>query len=150
VFQASGVLSALFSYYGQPANGETYTLKDLFYKLPFIHRAYMLTYSSQPELFYPIGYPRFVSKDGSAEAWFCAEVTNQRYTNAQTMKKLPSGFEHDKGVEGKWIIRKKKRFDWKDGQSEKTANLNRLSSYHKIVRRVIVYIHVESRLWYFK
>jgi hypothetical protein len=149
-FQASGILSALCAYLGEPANGETASLKDLLYNLPYVHRAYALTYSSQQELFIPIAYPRFVKKDGSSEAWFCADITDPKFQNARTLKKLPSGYEREMGVTDCWMIRKKRRFDWKHGRAQAAGNITRLSEYHRKLRTDVVYIHGPARLWYLK
>lgn len=60
-FHTSGVLAGLGEYYQQkPQKTESYNLKDLLYNLPYIHRAYIMTYTDKPELFIPIYNPRFV------------------------------------------------------------------------------------------
>jgi hypothetical protein len=52
-FQNKGVLSELCRYFGESVNKNTYSLKDIFYNLPFVHRAYHLTFVSEQELFIP-------------------------------------------------------------------------------------------------
>ena len=78
VFKGGGILAELCRYFDESAQGEIYSLKDLLYNLPYIHRAYMLTYSSQKELFIPLYNPMFVRKYQSKEAWFCAELSALR------------------------------------------------------------------------
>jgi len=58
-FQQNGILSELCKYIGETCNDE-YNLSDLLYNLPYIHRAYNLTYKSSNELFIPISEPVFV------------------------------------------------------------------------------------------
>lgn len=149
-FQASGILAALCTYLGESAQGETASVKDLLYNLPFVHRAYALTYSSQPELFIPISSPRFLKKDKSSEAWFCADITDPKFQSKHTLNKLPSGYERDLGCADAWTIRKKRRFQWKRGSAEGAASRERLRAYHQRVRGDVVYIHGPSRLWYLK
>jgi len=149
-FHPSGTLSALCNYLGESTKEVSYSLKDIFYNLPYIHRAYRLTFGSQPELFFSIASPRYVRKARSAEAWFCAEIVDAKLTNERTINKLPKGFERDRGDEKKWIIRRKKRFVWKQGNAESESNIARLAEYHKQTRCNIQYIHGPLRLWYFK
>jgi len=149
-FQRSGILSELCTYFGEPAQDESYSIKDIFYNLPYIHRAYMLTFSSQPELFFPIERPSYVRKAGSTEAWFYAEIADAKLRNQHTINKLPGGFERDLGVENNWVIRRTNRFSWRFGKAEFDGNVGRLAQYHRITRASIHYIHGPSRLWYFK
>ena len=152
-FHGGGVLAGLCSYLGEKANGEEYSLSDILYNLVFIHRAYNLTFSSRPEIFFPLASPMFVRKKGSREGWFCAEIKDKRYANQFTIKKLDKAYERDMSpeFEGKKVmIRMKSRFDWKTGKSEQPKNIKRLTSYHKKVRRHLFYIQGPSRLWYIK
>ncbi len=59
--QPRGIASSFSSYLREPirSGGVEYSLKDILYKLQYIHRAFCLTFPS-PELFIPIINPRFV------------------------------------------------------------------------------------------
>lgn len=153
-FHGGGLLAGLCKYIGESANNETYTLQDILYNLPFVHRAFILTFSSWPELFTPISNPRFVRKSRSAEAWCCTNVNDDRYATQHTINKLPAGFEQDGSPEltekGQFVIRKKSRFNWKRGNGEEAGNLQRLTDYHRKIRKHLMYIHGPSRLWYIK
>ncbi len=149
-FLPRGVLSGLCAYLGEPTNRQQHSLKDLLYNLPYIHRAYHLTFPSQSELFIPIADPCFVKKADSTEAWFCAEISDKKYQNQHTVNKLSTKFEQDVGVTNAFIIRRKDRFRWRLGKTNKTSNLNRLRTYHAVIRKHVVYIHAPSRLWYIK
>ncbi|KPK89948.1 hypothetical protein AMJ80_09055 [bacterium SM23_31] len=153
-FHEGGVLASLCSYFGEPTEGAQYTLKDIFYNLVYIHRSYNLTFSSQPELFIPLTRPKFVKKTNSNEAWFCAEISDDRYTNQHTINKLPDGFERDLSPDylskSQFVIRRTNRFAWRQGNREKAGNIQRLKNYHKSLRKHIQYIHGASRLWYIK
>ncbi len=99
----SGVLSSLCNYFDEPTNNEEYSLYEMMYNMPFIHRAFDLTFKSPPELFIPIENPRFVKKTNSTEAWFCAEITDEKYRSQHILNKLPSTFEKDIGVTDKLL-----------------------------------------------
>ncbi len=153
-FQAGGVLAALCAYLEEAATGEQYNLHDILYNLVYIHRAYNLTFSSRPELFTPVSEIKFVKKLGSSEAWFCAEIKDDRYANQHTINKLPTDYEQDASPdllkENKFVIRRTSRFTWRHGRTHQERNLTHLTNYHRRVRRSVYYIHGPSRLWYVK
>jgi hypothetical protein len=150
-FKSSGVLPGLCSYLGDTAKGEEYSLKELFWNLPFVHRAFRHTFTSSPELFIPLDQACYVSHKKNNEAWFQAEVTS-RYCDNRTLRHIPSSFEFFK-VDDKTYIRRSKRFTWLQGRStkqQKTNALLRLSNYHSSTRRVIVTISGNHDFWYLK
>lgn len=149
-FQPNGVLAELSRFLGETVNGEVYRFKDLIYNLCYIHRAYNLTYSSDPELFFPISNPHFVKISGQSEAFFTAEIKSEFFKNQITINKLPTTLQRDLGVTDKYIIRKKKRFAWRTGAVNKPINLKKLKKYHQLVRKDVHFIYGSSDLWYFK
>ncbi len=144
-----GVLRALMEYLGEKQFKRTISMKLALQNLPYIHNAFCLTYSSEPELFIPISNPKFVKKEGSHECWFMAELMGKDATH-HNIEKLPSGYERDKVDLSRYIIRKKKRFDWYYGAKHERANLDRLTKYHRVVRKQISYILGPKRIWYLK
>lgn len=148
--KGKGVFVALTRYYGANLYGMNVTLKDLMYNLPFIHRAYTVTYRGSQDLFIPIKDPHFVRQANGSEAWFCAEVTDAKYCDVKVMTRQ-RGWEVDKGQNGKFIIRRKRRFRWDTSRgTRKSDRLSQLLNYHQKIRRDIKYIHAEQRLWYYK
>lgn len=152
-FHSSGILTKLCKYLNEPIQQrESYTLKNLLYNLPYIHRAYTRTFTSASHLFIPILNPIFVRKDNSTESWFCAKITDNRYIRDEIIKNL-TGFQQDMGVidtnNKSIIIRKRKRFTWDENKNDET-NINELKKYHKKVRQNLYYIKGTSRLWYIK
>ena len=147
-FQGQGVLGALCHLCGEDSNPAQYSLKETLYNLPFIHRAYTLTYRSVTPLFIPLRNPRFVRKTGSTETWFCAEL-EPRYHNRHTDGKLPDGWEIDVGAPMPGTIRRKARFKWKV-RGDQRGNLERLTNYHREIRKQLFYIVGPMRLWYLK
>ncbi|WP_160286307.1 YaaC family protein [Pseudomonas knackmussii] len=146
-FKGGGILAELCRHLGENANNEEYTLQDLLYNLPFIHRAFDLSYESIPELFIPIKNPRIVRSKRTDESWFCAELEH-KYANMTTAKKLPQHFEKDTSITDQFIIRSTRRFNWTP--TEKPESLLRYRRYHQSLRKDISYIYSPQRLWYIK
>lgn len=149
-FKSSGVHGALRMHCDDPTPTTDYSLKDVLYNLAFIHRAFTLTFSSDPELFIPVKHPRFVKKVGSYESWCCADIDGGQYQNNHVVNKLPTEFDRDKGLPDKWVIRMRKRFDWHVAKDQKAGNVRRLTAYHLRVRKHLSYIRGATRLWYIK
>lgn len=148
-FQPSGVLAGLSHYLGEPTTQQTYSLKDMLFNLPFVHRAFSLTYSSHHELFFPIATPTFVRKNKSDEAWCQFVVTEEQQQDKYFLKILPGVLERDSGQPKQFIVRFKDRFKWKWG-GDKTGNQLRLCGYHMKVRKHLFYMHGVKSLWYVK
>ena len=142
-----GILPALCQHLGEPSANEIYTLKDLLYNLPNIHRSFDLTFSSDTELFIPINKPKIVRSSSTHESWFCAELT-EKYANQRTVNKLPSHFERDLSVADKFIILSTRRFNWLPNQ--RSVSINRYKNYHKRLRKDLYYINGGDRYWYIK
>lgn len=146
-FKNGGILPALCQLLGEQVNQEIYSLKDILYNLPYIHRAYNLTLPSDPELFIPIHNPRIVKSKKTHEAWFIAEL-NGKYASQHTINKLPASFERDMGYPEEFIIRCVRRFNWRPKQT--VASLARYKTYHHRLRQEIFYINGSSKRWYLK
>jgi hypothetical protein len=147
VFKSGGVLPALCTLLGERAEPETHTLRSILYNLAWIHRAYVLTYRSTPELFVPLQDPAFVWLPTQGEAWFQCTI-NARDMYLADPSTLPKGYEKDEGSTSKHVVRMKKRFRWKKRGMQ--DNLKNLRTYHSMVRKQVAYIHGPMRLWYLK
>jgi len=143
-----GILYKLCEYLGESCNDQ-YNLSDLLYNLPYIHRAYNLTYKSSDELFIPISEPVFVKKDDSSESWFCATIEDNKYINDNLLKILPKKFEKDNGVKERYCVRMKDRFKWDINGSDQ-KNLEEIKKYHLKIRNYLYSIYAPTRLWYIK
>ncbi|WP_158886660.1 YaaC family protein [Rhodanobacter sp. L36] len=144
-FKGGGILPALATCLGEPAIAVDYSLGDLLYNLPYIHRAYDLTFESSIELFIPVTNPKVVRRD--KEAWFTAELSG-KYATEKTILKLPAGYERSPSDDGRFLIRRKKRFKWEP--QKRTASIARYCTYHQSLRAQIHYICGPQRLWYIK
>jgi hypothetical protein len=149
-FKGGGVLAELRKYLGEANAICEYTLKDIFYNLPYIHRAFCLTYQSSlnKELFIPISNPHFVKKYCSRETWLQFELEN-KCDNQHIFNKFPPKFCKDNGVHDKCIIRYKDRFKWGTHDTD-SLNIQRLIKYHQKIRKHFSYIYSNNELWYLK
>lgn len=146
-FQGGGVLPALCHYLAEPNNaGNNFSLQDLFWQMPFIHRSYCLTYKGATELFIPLINSCFMRRDGSKEAWFQAEI-DKRYINSHTERVIKPGFELFEDS-GHHYIRRKRRFRWSGRDIENS--IAQFSAYHKQIRRRIIPIYSSENRWYLK
>lgn len=146
-FKNGGILPALCQLLGEQVNQDIYSLKDILYNLPYIHRAYNLTIPSDPELFIPLSNPKIVKSDRTHEAWLSAKLSG-KYASQHTINKLPNGFERDMGYSNEFVIRCVRRFDWRP--RDKSASLARYKNYHHRLRQEILYINSSSTRWYLK
>ncbi len=146
-FQGSGILHSLCKYLAEPDNaGKNFTLQDLFWQMPFIHRSFCLSYRGATELFIPLANNNFMRKDGSKEAWFQAEV-DRRYINAHTKNAIQPGFELFEEND-KYLIRRKRRFRWSGRDIENS--ITSFKTYHKQIRRRVIPIYASENRWYLK
>jgi len=150
-FKTGGVLPGLCRYLNETVESSTYSLKDILHNIPFVHRAFQLTFSKSPELFIPLENARYVSLRGSREAWFEADVL-PRFADGRRLTNVPDSFQCY-NERGSYLIRRKKRFCWfraQDSTLDKDKALERLQSYHASMRRIIVNIKGNRDLWYLK
>lgn len=77
---------------------------------------------------------------------------DERYANGNSLKNIPSGYEKDtyKSNSECYIMRAKRRFDWDIHKDNQKARIQCLSDYHKKIRKDILYIFGDARLWYIK
>jgi hypothetical protein len=147
VFLGGGLLPDLCRHLGEDHQPTTYSLRDLLYNIPYIHRAFNLSYRSIPELFLPIENPRILRSGTTDDAWFCADVKGP-VDAAKLHKKLPSQWEQDVAFSDKFVIRAQKRFAWDPGKPDES--LAAYKDYHEKIRRNVFYINSNRELWYLK
>jgi hypothetical protein len=150
-----GVLSGLCAYLGEPIknNEPAYTIKDVFYNLSFIHRAFQLTFPSPsyPELFVPIINPRYVYDKFRKVGWFEAQLESE-HSNNRTYGNL-IGFGLDKKYDNInfYVIRRNKTFKWNCRRNQPTSDsLTDLTRYHNKIRKQLRTIYGPNNLWYIK
>lgn len=157
-----GVLSGLCNYLNEPIRTirqagvknplpETYTLKDILYNLEYIHRAYNLTYTNQPELFIPIEEPRFVHDKSRNKGWLEVKLESMSSTQ-QELKKI-TGFSVDRYYDNVdyYTLRLNKNFYWNAPRnSPDLKSLEEFKKYYKNHRNRFRYIFSANKLWYIK
>lgn len=145
--KGAGVLPELTRYYNFNLATGHYSMANLLYNIPCVHRAYCVTFS-KPEIFIPINKPIYVKKDNSKEAWLKFEICG-RYANVKALKNLPNKFEHDIGVTDQYTVRMKKRFEW-DIHKNIDERKKALCKYNEKIKKYLYYIYGENKLWYIK
>ena len=149
VFNGSGVLFELSKYFNEEAAKKTYTIYDLLYNIPCVHRAFSITFGCA-ELFIPIRDIGFIIDSDAKKGWVQFQVDG-RYANGSSLRYAPSRFEKvEFNKDGRYLMRCKKRFDWDIHDPNKKGRLEKLSKYHGSVRKDLLYIYGDSRLWYLK
>ncbi|WP_418593567.1 YaaC family protein [Ponticoccus sp. (in: a-proteobacteria)] len=150
-FQTGGVLPDLCGYLGESTQKTSYSLKDILWNIPFVHRAFLLTFTSTPELFIPLEQSRYIRESGTREVWFEAQII-PRFTDKRKLVNIPPSFEHFER-DGNTYVRRKKRCRFcmnQDSADDKIRANTRLRNYHAQTRRVIVNITGNRDLWYLK
>ncbi len=147
--QNAGVVPALATLLGLGNVAKTYTLHSLLHSLPFVHRAFVLTFTSADELFLPLDDVCFVQKLQSDESWLQAKVP-RRYKSAALKASLPIGFEIDAGQVTECIARCKRRFQWSLRKHGRRTSVSNLQTYHSKIRKDIVPIVAGEPRWYLR
>lgn len=148
-----GIFPAFAEYLGYTINNNNNRLSlfSCLYNLPFLHRTFLFTYPSYPELFIPIHNPSIVKHMKNNKAWFCAEL-DEEYSDGHIIKTLPNNFEVDTSYVDKKIIRCKQspdRIEWIHSSKE-TDKIDVMIRYNKAIRRFVFYIHGSPVSWYIK
>ncbi len=157
-FRVRGVLYGLCKYLEEPVKPESshrkfeeYTLKDILYNLPFIHRAYHSTYSNQAELFIPVLNPRIVHNKFQKKCWLELQLEPE-HSNKTTLSRLV-GFGIDPLYRNDefYTLRRNKKFKWVAPRNiPDEASHKRLDNYLKNRRSEMFYIYGANDLWYVK
>lgn len=154
-FQRAGILNALSTYFEDPntALKHQHSFKDLLYNLPFIHRAFTITYSTHyPEIFIPISNPIFY-KDKTSKEVRLSFKTIDNFANGHTTNKItPLGYSKDKlsSIENAYSFKSNNHFSWSNQNQHKHKNIQNLTNFHQLNRRCIHYIFGTSTNWYIK
>jgi hypothetical protein len=155
IFHRAGILNSLSAFLEDPntATRHQFSFKDLLYNLPFIHRAFSLTYATHyPEIYIPIVKPTFL-KNRTTRQVFLSFKTSGNYANGHTERKItPLGFTKDQpnSTDKQFQFISNTSFAWSSQRPQRTQNLQALTDFHKQQKRVIQYIFGSNTLWYIK
>lgn len=154
-FYSAGILNALSNYLEDPnvIARHNHSLKDLLYNLPFIHRAFSLTYTTHyPEIYIPIISPTFLKDNLTREVYLSFKTTGNSANGHTTNKITPVGFSKDnvRSNEHFYTFVSNNHFNWSSQREHKQRNIQGLTDFHKAHRRNLQYIFGSSTLWYIK
>lgn len=148
VFSGSGILFELSKYFNEEAIKKEYSVYDLIYNIPCIHRAFSITYNCT-ELFIPIRDIKYIVDNELKKGWVQFQI-DERYANGNSLRYVPKQYENVKYQDStKYLMRKKQRFKW-DIHKDKKQRLEALSKYHGRICKELYYIYGDVRLWYIK
>jgi hypothetical protein len=142
-----GIAPALAGYFAETETRRDYTMKELLFNSPFIHRTYCLTYRSQQEMFLALRSCRYVFDSATStvflEGYFASDIVRTKIQNF-----LPNSFT--------WIDFKTKHFrsidqiPWRSAKRAKNSELAALKNLHSKLRFDLHYINGTQPLWYLK
>lgn len=150
IFNGSGVLFELSKHFNEEACKKSYTIYDLLYNIPCIHRAFSTTYQCA-ELFVPIRDVKFTVDIGIRKGWVQFQV-DKRYANGNSLRYVPSRYEKDvyNSDDNRYIMRSKQRFKWDIHEKKMQERMEILGDYHRKLRKDILYVSGDEKLWYIK
>ena len=152
-FYNSGILHELSLYFRETPSAE-YSIYDLLYNTPCIHRAFIVTFRTPTELFIPIRDTSYYVNTETNDAWI-QFLVDPEYNDSKILKKIPSTYEVPRCFKDseECVLRCKKTFKWyhepKD-EEQRASNKTEISKYQPKIRKNIHYINVTMRLWYLK
>ncbi|MBJ8055756.1 hypothetical protein JDS87_28585 [Bacillus cereus] len=155
----NGLLSELCRYLDETiTEAKTYDLQSLLYNLPYIHRAYCLTFNDEKEIFLPLVRPGFyIGKSGN--------IVFKGNLEKTTIHILPDELELDPifdlctFIEEDYILVDYIKavghsplpiFDTTLNGAHVKEDFGWILDLHRMVRKHLFYIQGQSRLWYIK
>lgn len=148
----TGILPSMSKYFKENETRNEFNIKDLLYNLPYVQRAYNLSYRSSTELFIPIEKSFYVhKKDRYGDEGWLDIILNKKYDNKTFLKKIPDTFEKNSIAmdERKLVLRTKQRIRF-HSQEDIAKQCQRISAKHRRYRESLFYIAGSQRLWYLK
>lgn len=147
-----GIIVSLSQWLGERETRVEHDLKDMLLNMPFVHRAYCLTYTSQANLFLPIQNPRYVIDTTSKEVCFEAELKG-KFVDGRFLRSIPSVFDWSIVSPGRAIVRSKASITWTrrgSSQAQQDTALGNLRLLHRLLRGFVSGISAPMDLWYIR
>lgn len=152
-FGATGVLCGLSRILEEAVDKRDYTVYDLLYNLPCVHRTFTITNRDATELFVPINNISFAltnNVDVTRREVYIRFGVDNSYDTPMTRRYLPAKVKFAQPPNNELpYYRIKKQFKWNIHNSM-DKRLKDLNKYHKGARKVFYYIHGSQMLWYIK
>jgi hypothetical protein len=144
----NGVLPSLSDYLGETEVQKTYSLQELLFNLPYIHRTYCLTYQSQKDMYIPIKNAHFVCDKNTNRAYFTATLSAD-FSNVHILNRLPSAFEVE-STSNEYVIKSVESIPFSQPNRHNATDFQKLQTLHNVVRKELTYINGAETLWYLK
>ncbi|CAI2719483.1 YaaC family protein [Nitrospina watsonii] len=142
-----GVFPSFSEYLNEKETSKTHTLQELLFNLPFIHRTYCLTYSSQREMFVPIREGMFVADKKNKQAFFQAKLSKD-FSSKHVINRLPQDFDLDSKNGPDYTIRSREKISYSKPSRPTKKDLERLKKLQQTLRKDLFYINGAQTLWY--
>ena len=146
-----GIIVALSKHLWECENQTTHNLKCMLSQLPYIHRAFCLTYKTQPNLFIPVQNPRYVIDQATKRVRLRTTVSG-RFADGRSMATLPTAFEQVPG-EPMGVIQSIMSVQWyarRANAAQREQAVSDLQVMHRLLRAHLAYISGSTDLWYIR
>lgn len=139
-----GVLPAVARYFGNDSIiNRPIDLKKLLYNIPFIHRAYGLTFKNSPNLFIPVIEGYFIKNNKSKESWF-----SYKFLHVPKGKNKVKQFWEPLRSNSPYYRPKNSKF--RSSKVLKKSEMNGFKNYYQKIRVKFSFISGNEVLWYLK
>jgi hypothetical protein len=147
--QNAGVLPALSEYLGETEQQQTHSLQEILFNLPFIHRTYCLTYTTQADMFIPLVDCVYVLNTATKQVHLQASLSRD-FAHARYVKKLPPTLVSDPTRGDIRAIRSAAAVSIGRSPLKSAADRDAVAGLNRALRRDIQYIKGAQTLWYAK
>jgi len=147
--EQQGILPALSAYLGDTELVRSHSLQDLLFNLPFVHRTYCLTYTTQVDMYAPITNPSYVADTATGQGYFQANLSKD-FASRHVLKRLPAGLVPDPAAPDMRGVRSAASVAVARPRAPTAADLRNIRTLHTQLRQDLQYINGAQTLWYIK
>ena len=144
----AGVLPSLSAYYQETDATRTFSVRELFFNMPFIHRTFCLTYKSQADMFLPLTDCKYVFRRADRRAFFSGNLSRDQGSK-HVLNRLPATLVAAPEL-GQRAIRSANSVPFSRPLRPTPTDLKNLASLHREIRQDVFYINGTETLWYVK
>jgi hypothetical protein len=144
----NGVLPALSAYLGETETTKQHTLKVLLFNLPYVHRTYCLTYTTQRDMFVPLTNCMFVVDTRTRQAYLRADISED-FPLRGIERRLPPTLIRDP-ASGLRALRSIATATLSHPTCITPADLGNIANLNRQLRGDLHYINAAQTLWYGK
>ncbi|NIV03904.1 hypothetical protein GWN26_08655, partial [Candidatus Saccharibacteria bacterium] len=144
-----GILPSLSLYLGENEPVKIHSLQELLYNLPYIHRTYCLTYSSQTDMFIPVKDCQYVIDRSAKQAFLIAKLSKD-FSTQHIINRFPTTFSLESKNKGQYLIKSSESATFSKPNRPTRTDLRNLTQLHQKLRLDLCYINGAQTLWYIK